>query len=150
MMVDQLAELISGEEGFKTFVYDDANGQPIVPGYTVKGHPTIGYGRCLDRKGITEPEAAFLRQADILNAKTLASANFPWFNGLAEARQAVIISMIFNMGLEGVQKFTGMVQAITWGDFPTAASEMLDSLWAKQVPERSQQLAQMMISGNYQ
>lgn len=47
MLEDQLER----QESYRRFVYDDATGQEIVPGYTVQGNPTIGYGRDLMTEG---------------------------------------------------------------------------------------------------
>jgi hypothetical protein len=35
--------LVKTAESFRRFAYDDATGKPLVPGDTIKGHPTIGY-----------------------------------------------------------------------------------------------------------
>ena len=142
----RLQNLIIQLEGLKFKVYDDATGLPIVPGYTVKGHPTIGVGRALDTHGLSKEEAMFLCEADILSAVTDAKS-FWWFDSLAEARQAVVVSMVFNLGLGGFKEFQGMINALSVGDYPKAASEMLNSRWASELPNRVQELAQIMISG---
>ena len=52
-MAGQLSQLQS-QESYRRFVYDDATGREIVPGYTVQGNPTICYGRNLIAQGISD------------------------------------------------------------------------------------------------
>jgi len=52
--------------------------------------------------------------------------------------------MIFQMGFAGVSKFRNMIVALQNNSYTTAASEMLDSRWAKQTPNRAQALSKQM------
>lgn len=142
-----LRDLIKGQEGLRLKVYDDATGKEILPGSVVKGHPTIGYGRALDTNGISVEEAEFLFQKDLLSIGTSIDSEFPWFDGLCEARKAVVVSMVFNIGLEGFKGFKGLISALERSDFSAAGSEMRNSLWAKELPARSNRLSIIMISG---
>jgi lysozyme len=55
--------------------------------------------------------------------------------------------MAYQMGVEGVQGFSKMIAALQVGDYPRAADEALDSLWAKQTPARARDVAQRLESG---
>lgn len=145
--MDLIEQLICGEEGLRLTVYDDKNGKPIVPGSVVQGHPTIGYGRALDTNGITSDEASFLRQADILKAKSSCSSSFSWFDKMVDERKAVVVSMVFNLGVDGFKQFKEMISALSKQDYVRATSEMLHSDWASQVPARAQQLSRIMLTG---
>lgn len=128
-------ELLKRHEGFSQTVYRcTANRQ------------TIGYGRNLDDVGISRSEAEFLLKNDIARALASVSAQ-PFWRNLDEVRQAVLIDMCVNLGWGGLSKFARMLTAVSAGQFPKAADEMLDSIWAKQVPNRARRLAQMMRSG---
>lgn len=70
-----------------------------------------------------------------------------WFTGLDEARQQCILEMAYQMGVEGVQGFSKMIAALQVGDYPRAADEALDSLWAKQTPARARDVAQRLEVG---
>ena len=48
-----------------------------------------------------------------------------------------VVSMIFQLGFAGFSKFKRMIGAFERGDLLTAKAEGLDSLWAKQTPERA-------------
>ena len=75
---------------------------------------------------------------------------FDWYAGLNDARKAVIISMLFNLGRGGFNKFLKFKQALAEGDHLTASREMLDSRWAKQVKGRAVELSKQMETGKWQ
>ena len=70
-----------------------------------------------------------------------------WFTTLDKIRQKVIIDMAFNLGMNGLISFENMIQALVEKNYDEAADEMLDSLWAEQVGNRADRLAQMMRTG---
>ena len=110
------------------------------------GKLTIGIGRNLDDKGITRDEALFMLRTDI--AECLADLKtFPWFKGLNEVRQRVVLDMRFNLGPKGFRGFVGTLAAIEAGDYAGAATRMLASKWATQVKGRADTLADMMRTG---
>lgn len=142
-------DLIGGEEGYRFYVYDDTTGEPVVKGYTLVGNPTIGWGRLLTKAaGLTQEEGNFLRQGDILRRKAALSEAFPWFEQLSDGRKAVLVSMAYNIGVEGLKGFHLMVAAIERGDFLEAAAQMQDSHWGKdQLPARAERAAKIMFTG---
>lgn len=139
-------QLISDAEGLRLIVYDDQTGHPITPGMEVHGHPTIGYGRALDVHGITQEEALQLLD-NTLNEIETTLAGYVWFPSLDGARQAVLIDMAYNMGLSNFYDFVSMIHALESADYLAAANAMLESKWAREVPERAQRDAQIMIHG---
>ena len=122
------------DEGLRLKVYKDS-----------EGIETIGVGRNL-QKGITREEAMFLLDNDI-KAAIQDAMTFDWYNDLDEVRQRVIINMIFNLGLYKFGKFKKTIAAIKNQDWNTAADEMLNSHWARQVGIRARRLAKMMRTG---
>jgi lysozyme len=148
-VTDRLRNRIEGHEGTRLVVYDDATGKPIVPGYTVVGHPTIGKGRCLDTKGISRAEAEHLFDNDIASA-IKGAHSFHFFPQLDEVRQEALVELVFNLGVGGVKGFRRMLAALERRNFAEAAAELLDSDWRKQVGEkRAMALATMMSTGEY-
>ncbi|MGR9580626.1 glycoside hydrolase family protein, partial [Pandoraea sputorum] len=69
-----------------------------------------------------------------------------WWRSLDPVRQRVLMNMAFNMQgkLLGFRNFLAAAQR---GDWARASAEMLDSLWARQVGDRSKRLAKMMETG---
>jgi len=112
------------------------------------GKTSIGVGRNLDDVGVSKDEAMYMLENDMNMAEQLA-ARHHFYLLLNEPRRAVIVSMVFNMGLAGFSGFKSMIAAITAGDFDRAAEEMLNSKWATQVKRRSIELAYMMRTGEW-
>ena len=58
----------------------------------------------------------------------------------------VIINMVYQIGENGVSKFKNMFKALDNEDYGEASFQMLDSLWAKQTPNRANKLSKKMQS----
>lgn len=85
-------------------------------------------------------------EEDMLEA-TNSAKKYPWFSKLNDARQAVIISMIFQMGAVGFAKFQNTIKLIAKGQYEAAAENMLRSIWAKQTPNRAKRHAEQFKTG---
>lgn len=131
-----ITELIKRHEGLKLKPYKDS-----------RGYLTIGYGRCLDTKGISEDEAEILLKNDIGECRYNLEHNLSFFAALNDVRQGVLMDMCFNLGIAGLLKFKNMLAAIERGEYDRAAAEMLDSTWADQVHDRAKELASLMKYG---
>lgn len=117
-----------------------------VPYTCTAGKLSIGIGRNLVDKGITRDEALYLLDNDIKEA-TIQATQYRWWGNLNEARQFVVISMIFNLGFKGFKGFKKMIYHIQEGQYEYAAREMLNSKWANDVGGRAVELAQIMDTG---
>lgn len=148
--ISALTAQLQRDERLRIRVYDDATGQPIVPGSVVKGHPTIGYGRALDVRGVTAAEAAYLLNNDISDVTAQVLKALPWAASLSGPRLGVLINMAFNMGLGGLLGFSNTLAKVQSGDYAGAAQGMLASKWAQQVGARAQRLAKQMQTGVWQ
>jgi len=113
-----------------------------------KGIWTIGYGTNLQELAIDE-ELATLWLNQKLEQAAVSAGGFPWFAGLSAPRQDVVVEMIYNLGLTRFAKFGKMHRALSEGNYPEAAAQMLDSEWHKQVGRRAERLAQQMRLGEY-
>jgi lysozyme len=111
------------------------------------GKLTIGYGRNLDDVGISEEEAEMLLLNDLLTANIEVENRFVWFEDLDEVRKAVVVNMIFNLGIARFSAFKKTISLIEEGSYSEAAQEMLDSRWANQVGSRANELSEMMRTG---
>jgi lysozyme len=112
------------------------------------GKLTIGYGRNLTDRGLTEAEAEFLLDNDIKSHSEELAKALPWLVNLDPARQAVLVDMAFNLGVPGLLKFKNTLRAVREGRFEDAAKGMLASKWARQVKGRAVRLAEAMKTGN--
>ena len=135
----KLAEQLKKHEGMRLKPYTDTAGKL-----------TLGIGRNLEDKGITEQEALFMLNNDVDYFYTNLSKMIPWFKLLNDARQNVLVNMAFNLGIAGLMSFKNTLSLTSKGQYIAAASAMLDSKWATQVGYRAQELAEQMRTGEYQ
>lgn len=133
-MIDRkrLAHQLYLHEGRRRYVYDDATGKAIKQGTLVRGAPTIGVGRNLIDRGVRDDEIDLMLENDIDDAIAEAM-QFPWFAGLDPVRRAVIVELIFNMGLPRLRGFKNFLRYMSEHRWPHAAEELIDSLWRRQV-----------------
>lgn len=94
-----------------------------------------------------EIDAAFT--IDLEKAREECLIAFPWFVTLNEPRQAVILGMVFQMGLSRTKKFVNTLAAVRDGHWAHAAEGMRQSLWARQTPSRVARLAHQMEIGEW-
>lgn len=128
---------IQQEEGFRSKPYR-----------CTSGALTIGIGWNLDA-GITWEEAVMIFRHRLAGIQTHLRARMPWFAGLNEARQAALVSMAFQMGIQGLFGFKRALKAVEDGDWDEAGREMLDSKWARQTPKRARRTAYMIRYGKF-
>lgn len=138
--------MLISEEGWRNKAYPDplTGGAPWTIGVGHTG-PEVHEGLYWSDDKISET-----LDADIAKATVECQNRFaPWFQHLNEARQAVLIGMVFQMGIGRVLGFRQALAAMKAGDFSMAASEMLDSYWAKQTPARAHRMARQMMAGEW-
>lgn len=111
------------------------------------GKWSIGVGRNLEDRGISEAEAMFLLANDVDQAEKDARTLFPTFEDMSDNRKAVLCNMSFNLGMPRLAGFKKLRKAIESQDYETAAAEMLHSAWALQVGRRAERLAKLMRDG---
>jgi lysozyme len=111
------------------------------------GKWTIGVGRNLSDRGISHDESRFLFANDINRVEQELHATFPWTTRLDAVRHAVLVDMLFNLGLPRFRLFKRMLYYAEQGDYARAAGQMLASKWAGQVKTRAKRLAAMMATG---
>ena len=156
---DRLIEELVKHEGLRLEVYQDT-----------LGINTVGIGRNLDDRGITQDEldwmdyptiehvysdgiteadAVYLAQNDVQIVEEELLRAHPCVENLDAVRQLVLVDMAFNMGVPRLCKFKKMWNAIHENKFDAASKEMLDSRWANQVKSRSVKLANAMHNGEF-
>ena len=134
MLIDMLAR----QEGKRKFAYE-----------CTAGKISIGIGRNLEDRGLSDDEIMFLLNNDIEISQSELSETFDWFSSLNQARQDALVSMHFNIGLSSLLKFTNTLQHLSEGNFKQASQEMLDSKWASQVGNRAIELSEIIRTGKY-
>lgn len=109
------------------------------------GYVTLGVGRNVEELGITEEEARYLLDNDILRVGKELDNAIPWWRDMSEVRQRVVVDMVFNLGISRFLNFKNAINAMQEQQWEEAAAQMLDSRWADQVGQRSHRLAKAMI-----
>ena len=136
---DYIKTMIKKHEGFRGEVYKDSVGV-LTGGW---GH-AFHVGSRLSAK-----VTAALFEEDYENAQTdvtrFLSMHRLW--DLSEIRTAVLIDMMFNLGYVKLNKFKKFIAAMVAEDYETAAMEMENSKWARQVGYRAKKLSKMMGTG---
>jgi lysozyme len=130
---DKIREMIKEHEGFSSTPYMDT-----------EGNLTIGYGRNLEGKGVSQHEAEYLLNGDINDCLYDLMMIFGRFYDFPEDVQHVLVDMRFNLGPGGFRSFKLMISALKDWQFEEAAKEMKDSKWYEQVPNRAKKLVKMM------
>jgi lysozyme len=142
-MKTELASQLRRDEDEKSCAYKDS-----------LGFLTIGVGRLIDPRkpgaGLRPEEISFLLQNDIDDRIDALTRKLPWFQNLDDARKGVLLNMAFQLGTDGLLGFHDALDLVRQGKYGQASSEMLDSVWAKQTPQRAQRLAQQMLTGQWQ
>ena len=69
---------------------------------------------------------------------------YPDFDNLPEEAQRIIANMMFNMGSPRLSGFKGMKRGVDARDWQSAADEMVDSRWYRQVTNRADRLVERM------
>ena len=143
-----IISMLNYEEGFSAKPY-----------YCSAGYPTIGIGQRIGPKG------APLKLYEFTVSKSLAAiwladkvketlADMDKYTAIREAmaacnepRQAILISMAYQMGADGLSKFTNTLKSVATHNWHAAQAGMLASKWAKQTPNRAKRHAQQMLTG---
>lgn len=133
---DLLIAELKRDEGWKNHLYQDSVGKW-----------TIGCGRNLSDRGVSDGEISDMLQNDISDAALQLCLHIPWWETLDDVRQRVLLNMTFNMGIGTLLTFTNTLGAIKAGKWSDAATGLRASLWARQVGQRAERLATAMETG---
>ena len=133
LYIEQAIQMLKIHEGYEQYPYKCSLG--VV---------TIGYGRNLEDRGLSEEEAAYLLQCDVKLAEGELRDQYEYFWYLSNQRKAVMIDMMVNLGASRLSTFKKMHKAIEDKKYDLAAFEMLDSKWSTQVGNRAITLAEIM------
>ena len=132
--IDVAMPRLKTDEGFRAVKYTDT-----------AGHETIGYGFNIDA-GISQYAATQLLLAQVTELGTDLAA-YGWFQGLDDVRASVLLELAFNLGLAGLLHFPAMLSFVGAKNWQGAHDELLNSEAARQLPNRYQMLANLLLTG---
>ena len=139
--MDMLLAMLKRHEGVETHAYECSEGKV-----------TVGVGRNIDQAGgmgLSEDEIDYLLQNDVERVVKELAAEYPWFSDLDDVRRDAMVDISFNLGATRLRLFKRALTAMETGNYKEAATEFLDSKWAKQVGSRALELTDMISSGEY-
>lgn len=147
-----IIKLIKFEEGFSEKPY-----------YCSEGFPTVAFGVKIGPKGaalsnytFSVPEVVgelwlttYLDKmiADMERNQVIAPALAAC--GKGTPRYAVLVSMAYQLGVNGLAGFKNTLRAVAESRWSDAAVGMLQSKWAQQTPNRSKRHAEQMRTGQW-
>jgi lysozyme len=111
------------------------------------GKWTIGIGRNLEDRGITQAEAYYLANNDIDICLHQLTASFPWFVDLDPVRQRCLIDLCFNLGITKLYAFKRTLSALAAGEYEMAAVHLEESKWYGQVGRRGPWIVEAIRTG---
>ena len=143
MDMDRLLQSVKQHEGYKDHVYLDT-----------RNKRTVGVGHlCVedhweDHKKYPEEMLMNILKDDLKNAIQGAEELCSDCPDLRDQARELIVEMVFQLGKTGVSKFRNMWKALGQDppQYDVAATEMLDSRWAKQTPNRAKEMSDHMGS----
>ena len=141
----KLREELERDEGIKYEVYLDH-----------LGYPTFGIGHLITDDDpecgadvgteVSDDRVQEAFESDVETVVSDCERLYVQFEHLPEEVQLIIANMMFNMGYTRLSKFKGMKRGVDARDWETAADEMVDSRWYKQVTNRADRLVVRMRS----
>ena len=130
MNKDRLKNNLVREEGLK-----------LKPYKCTAGKLTIGVGRNLEDRGITEATVDQMLEEDIATCIAELQANISNFNDHPDAVKETLVDLCFNLGISRLKKFKQTLryidEGLETGNYTKAAVELLNSNYAKQLPNRA-------------
>ena len=139
--MEKLLDMLKRHEGVETHAYECSAGKI-----------TVGVGRNIDQDGgigLTDDEIDYLLQNDIERVMLELVSEYDWFKDLDDVRKDAMIDIAFNLGQTRLRLFKRALAAMEAGKYKDAATEFLDSKWAKQVGGRALELSDMISTGEY-
>tara|TARA_R100001082_G_scaffold64188_2_gene36116 strand:- start:609 stop:1016 length:408 start_codon:yes stop_codon:yes gene_type:complete len=125
-----LKESIKQHEGYVGIVYKDS-----------LGIDTIGYGFAIKDLELDEDICDMILDRKLDNLKSMIKLKFDWFKYMPPEIQDVVMEMCYQLGVTGVSKFKKTIAFLRNKQWKEASVEMLDSLWARQTPNRAKELS---------
>ena len=130
-----LIKKIKEHEGYRPSVYQ-----------CTEGYDTIGYGFAIKDLELSEEICDIILAEKLAKLQFDISNKFEWFDDSPELVKNVVTNMCYQLGLSGFSKFKQTIYYLETEQYEEASIECLDSLWAKQTPNRAKELSEMISS----
>tara|TARA_R100000664_G_scaffold34090_2_gene53904 strand:- start:475 stop:885 length:411 start_codon:yes stop_codon:yes gene_type:complete len=132
-----LIEQIKKHEGFRPTVYQ-----------CTEGYDTIGYGFAVKDLYLSKDICDIILTEKLAKLQLDISNKFEWFENSPEVVKNAVINMCYQLGLAGFSKFKKTIYYLETEQYQEAAIECLDSLWARQTPNRAEEISEAFSSAS--
>lgn len=130
-----LIDEIKKHEGYRDSVYQ-----------CTEGYDTIGYGFAIKDLKLSKEICDIILAEKIAKLQFDISNKFEWFEDSPNLVKDVVTNMCYQLGLSGFSKFKQTIYYLETEQYEEASIECLDSLWAKQTPNRAKELSEQLAS----
>ena len=128
------------DEGQRLKVYMDTTGNLTVGiGHKVLPADHLHAGQVIDTARMYT-----LFRTDLDKAIQACATGLQGWDSMPETAHEVLVNMVFNMGLRGVQQFVNTLYEMRQGHWRHAAEHMRHSKWYTQVGQRAERLCQRL------
>ena len=130
-----LIDQIKKHEGYKSTVYQ-----------CTEGYDTIGYGFAIKDLYLSKDVCDIILTEKLAKLQSNVSRKFEWFDDSPIIIKDAVINMCYQIGLSGFSKFKKTIYYLETEQYEEASVECLDSLWAKQTPNRAKEISEQIAS----
>tara|TARA_R100001230_G_C5667847_1_gene172643 strand:+ start:635 stop:1039 length:405 start_codon:yes stop_codon:yes gene_type:complete len=130
-----IIEQLKIHEGYKPTVYK-----------CTEGVDTIGIGFAIKDLHLSEEVCDLILKEKLEVLEERFESKFDWFSSSPVEVRNVMLNMAYQLGFRGFCKFKKTLGYLEACDWDNASKEMLDSRWAKQTPNRANELSEIIAS----
>ena len=121
---------IKKHEGYVGIVYKDS-----------LGIDTIGYGFAIKDLELDEDICEIILERKITQLIDRINNKFSWYKYMPQEIKDIVTEMCYQLGVTGFSKFKKTIAYLQDKKWEEASVEMLDSLWARQTPNRAKEMS---------
>ena len=134
-IMKDIIEQLKIHEGYKPTVYK-----------CTEGVDTIGIGFAIKDLHLSEEVCDLILKEKLEVLEERFENKFDWFSTSPAEVRNVMLNMAYQLGFRGFCKFKKTLGYLEACDWDNASKEMLDSKWAKQTPNRANELSEIIAS----
>ncbi len=108
------------------------------------GKLSIGVGFNLDDEGLKNAEIDYILERRIAQIQLELPNLISTWEALDEGQRLALVDMTYNLGWTRLSKFKKMLKHLDDGKYDLAASELLNSKYARQVGQRAVRNAELL------
>ena len=131
--MSNLVDSIKKHEGYVGIVYKDS-----------LGIDTIGYGFAIKDLELDEDICEIILERKLKDLQSRIDLKFNWYRYMPQEIKDVVMEMCYQLGVTGFSKFKKTIAYLQNKQWNDASVEMLDSLWAKQTPNRAKEMSDIV------